>query len=672
MGVSRRRFLTTTAAALAGTAARAEGGRTGRRLNLLWIMTDQQPVSTLCAYGNDRAKTPHMDRLAAEGVRFDRFYISAFPCSPSRACFLTGRYAHRHGVTQNDVPLADDVPCLGDVLKSAGYRTGYVGKWHLSGNMYRDLKRHKPFEGRWYWKRVADAGTYRYEHAEGGTGEDVPQHGFEHWAGGWKHYRQYLRDAGLGELVDTTNVGNHNDLPSGPDATHAYSKLPEEHHMAAFFAQEAAAFLSEQADSDRPFGLVVSFYGPHLPVAPPKPWDTLHDLDEVPLPPNHRDDLEGKPVGQRANRRCYKLPEWSEEQFRDYVRRYWGYCSYLDQQVGRILDALEAAGKADDTIVLFTSDHGDMVAAHGFVYKLCWCGYDELLRVPFLLRCPGRINAGATCDALVSSVDVLPSLLEMMDVPAPAGVDGRSFVSVIDAQAHAHRDVVVCNSMERNLTAVTDRWKYVLNWQQRDLDELYDLDKDPLELINLACEDEHKPTLEAMRGRIAAWLEDTAHPYRKTILEAVAKEPERRIVDLWPEVTDFKYLGGNEFEYRYVWHAPEAPPDDVAYWSFTHFANRAYGKDGDIVFRDTRWPDPPTTEWAAGEEHALGPVRIRIPEHAGPGRYQVRIGLWNPEKRVQPGHLLRGQGNSVIVGELTVAREGGEATGVTFRRRNSK
>jgi len=667
MGVSRRQFLTTSAGVLASTAAGGAAGQPARRPNLLWIMTDQQPVGTLGAYGNTRAKTPHLDRLAAEGLRFDRFHIAAFPCSPSRACFLTGRHAHHHGVTQNDVPLAADVPCLGDILQAAGYRTGHIGKWHLGGSMYRDLPQRKPFEGRWYYKRVSDPDRYRYEHAEGGTGEDEPQHGFDYWRGGWKHYRDYLRGVGLGEWVDTTPVGNHNDLPSGPDSTHAFSKLPEEHHMAAYFAQEAVQFLSEQADSDAPFGLVVSFYGPHLPVAPPKPWDTLHDLDEVPLPPNHRDDLKDKPVGQRTNRRCYKQPDWSEEQFRDYVRRYWGYCAYIDHQIGRILEALDAAGKADDTVVLFTSDHGDMVAAHGFVYKLCSCGYDELLRVPLLLRCPGRIDAGAACDALVTSVDVLPSLLELMGLAAPPGIDGRSFVPLVDGAGGARRDAVFCNSMDRNLTAVTDRWKYVLNWQPRDLDELYDLREDPGELANLAFDEKHRAVAEAMRGRIVAWLEETGYPYRETIAEAMAKEPERRVVDLWPEVKSFERVGDDEFEYSYVWHAVEAPPDDMRYWSFTHFAHRTYGKDGDIVFRDTRWPDPPTTEWRVGEDYALGPARIRIPEHAGSGKYQVRIGLYNPEKRAQPGQLLRGQGNSVTVGELRIARDGDKVTAVEFR-----
>ena len=672
MRISRREFLVASALAAAANPAGAAAAAQPRRLNLLWIMTDQQPVSTIHAYGNETIRTPNLDRIASAGARFDRCHIAAFPCSPSRACMWTGRYSHNHGVLQNDVPLADDVPALGDIMKAAGYATGYVGKWHLAGNMYRGRKGRDPLAGEWYWKRVPDPAGFKYEKAPGGTGEDAPHHGFDTWAGGWKHYRSYLREAGLGQLVDESTVGNHNDLPSGPEGTHIHSKLPAEHHMASFFAREAVRFIEDQKDAADPFALVVSFYGPHLPVAPPKPWDEMYSLEDAPLPPNHDDDLKGKPGRQLGNRRCYRHPEWSEAQFRDYVRRYWGYCSYIDQQIGRVLDALDAAGKADDTIVLFTSDHGDMLTAHGFVFKLCWCGYDELLRVPLLVRWPGRVKPGTRCDALVSSVDILPTLLDMMDVPAPAGVEGRSFAPLLTGDAKEHRQAVFCNSMEKNLTAVTDTWKYVLNWNPRDLDELYDLGQDPGELDNLAYDQAHAGVVKEMQGRLADWLRESAHPYAGTILAAMHKAPEHRLLELWPEVTDFKHLGGDQLEYVYAWHAVDEPPKDMKYWSFSHFAHPKYATDGDIVFRDTTWPDPATTDWQAGNRYPVGPIRVRIPEHAGPGEYAVRIGLYNPDKKTTPGDLVGGQGNSVTVGQLNVEKKEGKVTHIAFRPAQSQ
>ena len=359
MPLSRRSFLQGSAVSLAAAPMLQAAVEGKKKLNLLWIMTDQQPVHMLSAYANPGPETPHLDRLAREGMRFDRMYIAAFPCSPSRSCMLTGRYAHNHGVTTNDVPLDKSVPALGDIMKAAGYHTGYIGKWHLSGSMYRNIPGAKPFEGRWYYKRVEDATGYRYSKEEGDTGEDAPAHGFDHWVGGWKHYHDYLKAQGLGELVEG-RIGNHNDAPSGPEGTHIYSKIPEEHHMAAFFAKEAASFITDQQESEDPFSLVLSFFGPHLPVAPPKPWDERYSLDEVPLPENWQDPLKGKPDRQRSNRRCYKGKDWEERQFRDYVRRYWGYCSYIDAQIGRVFKALDESGQMDTTLVLFTSDHGDM------------------------------------------------------------------------------------------------------------------------------------------------------------------------------------------------------------------------------------------------------------------------------------------------------------------------
>lgn len=670
MSISRRRFLGTAVAS--GLAANAvPAAEPGKRYNLLWLMTDQQPVSTLGAYGNPTIRTPHLDRIANEGVRFDQFHISAFPCSPSRACFLTGREAHNHGVVKNDVPLEEDVPALGDVLKAAGYNTGYVGKWHLSGSMYRDLPGAKPFDGCWYYRRVPDETGYRFEKARGGTGEDAPQHGFDFWRGGWADYRDYLRESGLGHVLEENpRVGNHNDWPSGPDWTHSYSRLGEDHHMAAYFAQEAAAFLDAQRGSEAPFGLVVSFYGPHLPVAPPRPWDEMYSLDDVALPANHHDLLDGKPLGQKRNGRCYALDDWTGEQFLDYIRRYWGYCSYIDHHIGRVLEALDRSGKADDTIVLFTSDHGDMVAAHGFVYKLTWCGYDELLRVPFLLRCPGRIEPGSAYTHLAESVDVLPSLLELMDIPAPDRVDGCSFVAPV-RKSEEYRDDVVCNSMEINLTAVTPDWKYVLNWRRRDLDELYDRVNDPGEMHNLAYDETHAETVAAMQQRVVDWLEETGHPYKDVIITAIHEEPPHPL-DLRPEVVSFKHLGGGVIEYSYHWHVGDALPDDEKYWSFTQFCHPKHGKDGDIVFRDTTWPDPPTTQWKAGDTRTVGPVRVQIPKETPAAAYSVRIGLYNPDSRSGPGALADGANNYVMVGDITVRKEAGEVTEVVWKPRENR
>jgi arylsulfatase A-like enzyme len=632
----------------------AAGINKDRRPNLLWIMTDQQPISTIRAYGNERVQTPNMDSIAANGVRFDNFYIVGFPCSPSRASFLTGLLPHAHGVFTNNIPLDDKMVCLGDILKVHGYSTAYIGKWHLSGYMYRGIKGRKPFDGLWRYKVIPDPEEgVRLEKVPGGTGEDEPVHGFtDRWVGGWRHFKEYLTRVGLGELVERhPGLGNHNMLPSAPEGKHMYSKLPQEHHEAAFLSREAAQFIREHADGSRPFCVVLSIYGPHLPVAPPKPWDEMYDPKEVPLPSNFHDELIGKPRSQRLNKLCYRLPTWKEEQFRDYIARYWGYVSYIDHQIGEVLRTLEETGRMQDTIVLFTSDHGDMVGAHGMIFKLR-CGYDELMRVPFMIRYDGTLPRGVVCEALVSSVDVLPSLLELMGIPAPSGLQGRSFIPLLRGKRERIHDAVFTEILS-TIIVRTDRWKFCLNWRPRDLDELYDLRNDPGEMHNLAYEPEYAGVIEDMRRMIAEWLEETDHPFGELIMKAAAKRVE--YYDVWPEVTDFKHLGDDRFSIGWVWHVEDELPRDLKYWTFVHFTNRRYGRDGDIAFRVVKWPNMPTTEWRKGSTVKMGPFEVQVPEHCGDGEYAVRVGLYNPD--VHKGlQLMRGPSNYVEVGKLTIRR----------------
>ena len=242
-------------------------------------------------------------------------------------------------------------------------------------------------------------------------------------------------------------------------------------------------------------------------------------LDDIPLPANHHDDLTGKPSRQRRPQ-VYKSGDWAADQFRDYIRRYWGFCSYIDAQIGRIRATLEAIGEDKDTLILFTSDHGDMVAAHGMIYKLACCGYDELFHVPFILRCPGQGAPGTTCDSLTAGTDILPTVLDLLNVSTDAPMDGHSFGPLLDGAQSDTRDVVICNSIEHNFVAVTQRWKYVLNLPDDCVHELYDLDNDPGEMTNLAQDSAHQATAREMQERILHWAEATGHPYAHTLRAA--------------------------------------------------------------------------------------------------------------------------------------------------------
>jgi len=498
-----------------------------RRPNILYIMTDQQPISCVATYGNTIIKTPHLDMLAQAGCTFYSSYIAAFPCSPSRASQLSGRYAHNHGVIENDVLFDTKVHCLGDLCKAAGYDTGYFGKWHLGGYMYRcpQARRPKDVDGKWFWQRVESAEGYQFKSVPGGLGEDGPQHGFETWVGGWKHYRTYLQQVGLNGIFEKhPRTGCHIMAPSGPDRKHSYSLIPQEHHVASFLARNAERFIRARAMGNRPWCAVLSFYGPHHPVVPPKPWDEMYALDQVALPENHSDTLQGKPASQRTEGNCYVLPRWDKNQFKDYIRRYWGYCSYIDQQIGRILSALHDTDQWDNTIILFTSDHGDMVGAHGMIYKLGYCGYDELYRVPTILYIPGKTKPRSRTDALVSNIDFLPTLLEASGISIPLDIDGKSLLPLVKGETEQHREMVFADCYNHSLICREKRYKFVLNWNNREQDELYDLEADPGELTNLVYVSRYASVVASMKQRIINWLRETNHPYVTIISREASKE----------------------------------------------------------------------------------------------------------------------------------------------------
>lgn len=282
--------------------------------------------------------------------------------------------------------------------------------------------------------------------------------------------------------------------------------------MASFFSQEAEHFLRSRQGKSQPFCLVLSYYGPHLPVAPPRPWDTKYTLEQCPLPFNHRDLLLEKPEHQRTNRVCYKLPEWSDEQFRDYIRRYFGYCAYIDSQIGRVLHALEESGLERDTVVIFTSDHGDMLTAHGMVYKMDRCSYQELANIPFIIRIPGVTKPGSVVHSLTSSVDILPTLVELFALRQPEGFQGRSFSRVLKWPEASFRDRIFIHWSHDSFVTFDGRWKYALHWNDA-VDEFYDLKSDSGELDNLWPDSAHRDIARQHRQNIIDWLNATSHPY---------------------------------------------------------------------------------------------------------------------------------------------------------------
>ena len=333
--------------------------------NVLWIGVDQMRADTPGYAGNAICQTPTLDRLAAEGVSFSRAYTPAAQCTPARASMLTGRYAFHHGMGTNcDMyhALASELPHPGQLLhhrlKARGYRCGYAGKWHV--------------------------GTTNGPTDYGFEGMNLPGYGDLKQAEGFK---RYLKENGLsygpveraiyGNSDETTLLGGRWNGPL--ESTPTY-----------YLANYAIDLLDRFAASDSPFFLTCQFWAPHPPYLPSPEYAGQHDRNSLPPWANFHDDLAAKPENLRRFRRDFyrTLPEtW--EAWQELVGLYYDYTALVDAQVGRIVKRLDALGIAEDTLLVFTSDHGDMNGAHGGLFDKGFM-YEEMHRVPLIVRYPGH------------------------------------------------------------------------------------------------------------------------------------------------------------------------------------------------------------------------------------------------------------------------------------------
>ena len=444
------------------------------RPNILWICTDQQRFDTIGALGNPHVSTPNIDRLVREGTAFTHAYCQSPICTPSRASFLTGMYASAVHVNGNgNAHFPDHPPLVTKVLADAGYDCGLIGKLHLASAFGRVEPRVD--DGYRYWQ---------YSHAprdDWKTGHD---------------YADWVRQQGfvLGEL------------------TKSIDGVPAELHQTTWCAEKTIEFIKENRKG--PWLASVNIYDPHPPFNPPKAYRDMFDPAAMPDPlfresdlaqqaqladidfqskGRRPDDLDIKsPVIPWTQTRGLKEPETAgKRDAKTLIGAYYAMIKLIDDQVGRLLDALEETGQRDNTLVIFMSDHGEMLGDHGLIQKGCRF-YEGLVRVPLILSWPGRISAGVQSDALVELMDVTPMLLELGNVDVPEHMQGRSLLPLLTGSGNIHRDFVRCEYYHAldlpgvaHATMYRDRRYKLVVYHGHGLGELYDLQEDPGEFCNL-------------------------------------------------------------------------------------------------------------------------------------------------------------------------------------------
>lgn len=438
---------------------------------IVMIITDTQRPDVLGCYGNRRMATPHLDRLAGEGLRFQRAYTASPVCGPARAALFTGLMPHSANSWANGMALGANVPTLGRRLRDAGFSTAYIGKWHLDGGDYFGLGR-APVE----WDSKC-----------------------------WYDMRNYLEELSPEDRVRSRQAATNRD------------GIAAEFTFGHRVSNRALKFLQQHRERD--FLLVVSYDEPHHPYLCPPPFATMYQGDELPPGDNAADPLEDKPLAHRLWAAAHPSP--TDSQRREFLRDYLGCNSFVDSEIGRVLAEVDRT--APQALVIFTSDHGELLGAHRMMGKGA-AMYEEITRVPLLMRWPGRVSAGAVCDSLVSHVDLVPTVLEAAGLPAAPWLDGFSLAPTLTNPGQPIRDAVTIEygryevdhdgqgGFQPIRCMYDGRHKLVLNLLDRD--ELYDLVSDPDELHNLIHEPACAAVRNALHDRLLAEMNRTRDPFR--------------------------------------------------------------------------------------------------------------------------------------------------------------
>ncbi len=495
--------------------------------NFLFIMTDQHRADHLSCYGNTVLKTPNLDRIAASGLRFERFYVANPVCQPNRSTLVTGRMPSNHGVRHNGITLHPHSNTFVHLLRQAGYRTTMIGKSHLQNMGVRPALQGKT-EPAWPVREtmhpsfaepmLADASLRtdceiiaRWE-AEGEVDIPKPYYGFDdvvltisHGDYVRGHYQRWLAER---HPEPQTLRGPKNALPTDrplhiPQAWR--TRVPEELYPTTFITEHTIQALENHAanGTDTPFFLFCSYPDPHHPFNPPGRYFDAYQPKDVQLPPSWGNSHDHTPPHMQtlvkelgtadALRNTPAGFAVTEQEAREATALTYGMISMIDDGVGRILDTLERLGLAENTIIMFTSDHGDLMGDHQLMLKGPF-HFTGLIRVPMLITVPG-LTTGSTTTALACTVDLAQTILHLAALEPYNGIQGHSLVPLLDNPATTVREQVLIEddgqrllkSTERRIrlrTLLTPEWRLTY-YDGFPFGELYNLQDDPREHRNL-------------------------------------------------------------------------------------------------------------------------------------------------------------------------------------------
>lgn len=510
------------------------------RPNIVLVVCDQLRADHLGFAGNTDVRTPNLDALAEDSMVFDKAYVANPTCMPNRASLMTGRWPSAHGTRTNGIPLAPDSTTFVEQLADSGYQTYAVGKLHhqnmgwelepdqrqqvedntpeLLDDTVPDARRSAVHAGWDQWENVERHNASRVEMPESYYGYQHVDLIIGHGDTPAGHWKWWARDNGV-EPDDATRAAQWLSGADSWDQVYT-SEIPTHCHPTEFVGAQTEQRIREASRSDDPFFMFMSFPDPHHPFAPPQEYADSYDPDSFELPRGFWQDHHASPTHIRVMQQHRGVPDEdptmafsaTEQQYRKALAAQYGLIEFMDEQVGRMLQTLEDVGQAENTIVIFTADHGDMFGDHGLMLKH-FVHYDAVTRVPLVWHDPRNTTAVAgQTQALVSTVDIPATILQHTNIRPPVGHQGRDFTPVLQAPTAQHRRAVLIEEEQifspqglpvpsRIRTVVTDEGRLTRYFGSTEL-EVYDHQSDPDELRNVAGDPQH----QEFQGRMAMAL----------------------------------------------------------------------------------------------------------------------------------------------------------------------
>jgi arylsulfatase A-like enzyme len=488
--------------------------------NVLFLMTDQQVWYALSVY-DDYFNTPNLDRLARTGARFDFATCTTPSCTPARGSIVTGKYPHTTTITKNlrEGKAADnykgtlqhriettDHALTENILFEEGYVTAHCGKWHLGHkDAYPCYSKDTLLQGQSaqyqsradYWKMLDE--KYPLELFEEGDGMT------------WKR-PVYFSDAFKMQVKDAKM--KHKALVTGR------TPIPEEMLIHTMITDETIRNI--QARKGKNWMITASWHPPHIPWVMPEPWYSMYDRAKVKYT---EDDPEVPEQFRKFNApRLGKI--MGEVGIREYLAVYAGQVAYIDKQVGRVLDALEESGQSENTLIIFTSDHGDMQGRFNSVGKSIDSFYDTLVRIPLIINYPGKIKPGTIIGEFVSQVDYMPTILDYCGVDIPSDIQGRSLRPLIEGEVERIREYAFCERVVQQKYAGrmirSKDFKYC--WYETGEQYFYDLKKDPEEKTDVFNDETYSDEIEKLHRELKRWMKETNDPAYTTVPDSPFKE----------------------------------------------------------------------------------------------------------------------------------------------------